>query len=109
MNLDELSRRYFEAFQSREIIRLKPFFSENVSLRDWEIDAYGLQAVLQANQSIFSSTKSISVRPSKVVVGENIVFAELDIKIDTSVFLRVVDIIEFDITGKITAIRAFKG
>jgi hypothetical protein len=109
MNLNDIALNYFDAFQSRDINSLKTFFSVNVSLRDWEINANGMQDVLQANLNIFNSTKTISVRPLKVVVGEYIVFAEIDIEIDSSIFLRVVDIIEFDLTGKITSIRAFKG
>lgn len=109
MNFQETALQYFDAFQSRDIDRVRAFFAESITLRDWEIDAKGLAAVVQANQQIFNSVKSISVSARKVIGQGDTVFAELDIVIDGSISLRVVDIIEFDVSGSIVAIRAFKG
>jgi hypothetical protein len=109
MTFHQIALRYFDAFQSRDIERIKPLFCDSVTLRDWDIDAQGISDVIKANNSIFRSVASISVTPLKVLSQENMVWAELDIVIDDSVFLRVVDIIEFDENGKIRSIRAFKG
>jgi hypothetical protein len=109
MTFHQIALLYFDAFQSRDIERVKPFFSESVSLRDWDIDAKGVSDVTEANNSIFNSVTSISVAPLNVISQDNMVWAELDIVINDSVFLRVVDIIEFDEDGKIRSIRAFKG
>lgn len=109
MKFDQMALRYFDAFQSRDIERVKTFFNESVSLRDWDIDVKGISEVADANIGIFNSVTSISVVPLKLVSQDNTVCAELDIVINNSIFLRVVDIIEFDENGKIRSIRAYKG
>lgn len=109
MTLHQIALLYFDAFQSRDIERLKSLFSDSVALRDWDIDVKGISDVLEANNSIFRSATSISVTPLKVLSQDNMVWAELHIVINDSIFLRVVDIIEFDENRKIRAVRAFKG
>ena len=37
-------------------------FSEDVDLRDWEINAIGIESVLDANLKIFNSVKTIKAK-----------------------------------------------
>jgi len=100
---------YFKAFESKDINTLREMFEANVVLRDWEIYAEGLDAVLDAYSKIFSTADSIIVTPGNVYQDGNVVIAELNIEINSSNPIKVVDILEFTDVAKIIAIRAYKG
>ncbi len=107
--LQDICRRYCEVFSEQKLDELEALFAADVSLRDWEVEAVGRAEVLQANQSIFDSVESIEVEPIAIYVDGRTVIAELEIVIDQSDPLRVVDVIEFDGRGKIQTLRAYKG
>ena len=107
--LRELTVNYFDFFSNQEIESLKLMFDRNIKLRDWEIDAEGIDDVIKANLNIFNSVESIKVKPLLIVEEDGRVFAELDIVINGTDSIKVVDIIEFNDNSKIINIRAFKG
>ena len=109
MNLKQLSEQYFETFSNKDLEALSEMFSDEVSLRDWEIQASGKSAVVAANENIFSSVETINVEPTHIYCDNNTVIAELNITVNGEVELLVTDVIEFDDNGKITNIRAYKG
>ncbi len=108
-NLKELTLNYFDFFSNQEIESLKLMFDRNIKLRDWEIDAEGIDDVIKANLNIFNSVESIKVKPLLIVEEDGRVFAELDIVINGIDSIKVVDIIEYNDNSKIINIRAFKG
>ena len=108
-NLKQLSKQYFETFSNKDIDALSDMFSDDVSLRDWEIQASGKTAVVAANKNIFSTVETINVRPTHIYSENNTVIAELWIAVNDDTNLLVTDVIEFDDSGKITDIRAYKG
>jgi len=107
--LRELTVNYFDFFSNQEIESLKLMFDRNIKLRDWEIDAEGIDDVIKANLNIFNSVESIKVKPLLIVEEDRRVFAELDIVINGKDSIKVVDIIEYNDNSKIINIRAFKG
>ena len=109
MDLKPIAKNYFETFSKKDSQGLKNLFSEDVSLRDWEIQANGKKDVLAANQKIFDGVKSIQVNPVSMYQEGNTVLSELEILIDQTTKLLVLDIIDFDTNHKIKAVRAFKG
>ena len=108
-NLKKLSINYFELFSNKDIENLKLMFDSNVKLRDWEIDAQGIDDVIKANLNIFNSVDTIKVHPILIVEEGNFIFAEINIIVNDKETLKVVDIIEFNSNFKIISIRAFKG
>ena len=112
MILDK-SLEYFVTFSEKDIEGLKNMFSDNVSLRDWEISVEGIDEVLKANQNIFDSVDTIVVKPIRVwdflSQEDNVVVAELEIVVNDEETLLVTDILEFDDDEKIKSIRAYKG
>ena len=110
MSLIEISKKYFDTFSNKDLPRLEELFSDDVTLRDWEIQAEGKQDVLAANEKIFNAVTNIQVNPLKLYEDGNTVIAELRISVDRGKeILFVVDVIDFDNEKKITAIRAYKG
>ena len=106
----EISKKYFDTFSNKDLPRLEELFSDNVTLRDWEIQAEGKRDVLAANGKIFNAVTDIHVTPLKLYEDGNTVIAELEIVIDnTSAPLKVVDVIVFDGSNCICAIRAYRG
>ena len=109
MELKEKVLGYLECFSSKKISSLKDFFSNDIVLRDWEIEAHGIDEVIEANKNIFNNVKNIFVEIKNLYQEENIVIGELEIIINQSESLFVVDIFEFNEKNKIKRIFAYKG
>lgn len=105
----EISAIYFQTFARKDLDALRRMFADNVSLLDWNINVQGIEAVMAANQAIFESVGEIRVTPVNIVDGDsNAVIAELLIEIEGMDALNVVDVLVFNQSGEITAIRAYK-
>ena len=109
MNLRDLTLNYFRTFSNQDVDGLRELFSRDVSLRDWEISANGINDVIIANKAIFDSVKGISIIPIEICETGNITASEIEIHINDEEALRVVDVLEFNSDGKIFAVRAYKG
>ena len=109
MNLKKIALNYFREFSNKNISSLKGFFSNDIVLRDWEIEAEGIEAVIEANKNIFNNVESIYVKPQNLYQEGNIIIGELKIFVNESEILYVVDIIEFNEEEKIKRISAYKG
>ena len=109
MTLKEITLKYFKDFSSKDISSLKEVFAKDMVLRDWEIEAKGIDAVIKANQNIFDNVISIFVDPQNLYQEGNIVIGELKIVINDSEIIYVVDLIEFNEENKIKRIFAYKG
>jgi len=101
--------KYFNAFESKDISTIKELFDNDVTLRDWEVDAKGVDSVIAATTNIFNSVDFISVQVINIFHDRNFVIGELIITINKTESIRVVDIIEINSLYKICSIRAYKG
>ena len=108
-----LALKYFRLFSEKNIDALFHMFDEEVSLRDWEIEAQGRVNVLTAMRETFESVESIQVNVIDIyeLIYEKKVIAELEIVINgnTGQPLSAVDIIKFSDEEKILNIKGFKG
>lgn len=109
IDLKALATQYFETFSRKDLDGLGVMFTGDVTLRDWEISAAGIDDVLAANKKIFDSVESIQVTPLHLYQDTNTVAAEISIVVNGTVHLKVVDIITFNDSGKIVSIKAYKG
>lgn len=100
---------YLRAYESRDIDRVADLLADDVSLRDWKIAVHGKAAAVAETQANFEAARSIQIQPQRLHVGEASVAGELRILVDGHIELFVVDVLDFDSQGKITAIRAFLG
>ena len=114
-DLKALALDYFQTFSNKDLSGVTSMFTGEISLKDWEIDAVGIEEVKQANKKIFDSVESIKVTPLKIYSGGSTVIAELTInvkgetqgqKFDEN--LAVLDVLTFQ-GNKISSIRAYKG
>ena len=105
----EIACNYFEAFSNKDLEKLSQIYSEDVSLADWEPLFFdGKNSVLEANKNLFDSVDSLNIVVKRIGLNDKNVFAEIDILINNTIQLFVVDILEFDQDQKIKSIRAYK-
>jgi ketosteroid isomerase-like protein len=110
LKIEEISNHYFNSFSKKDLKELSSMFSEDVVLRDWDIEAKGKEDVLAANANIFNNVESIEVEVLNLYIDNLTVAAEITININSGAeILLVLDILEFDSEFKISAIRAYKG
>jgi hypothetical protein len=101
---------YFDAWNSHNTNNLKSFFSDDITLKDWEVQAEGIESVLNANQKIFDDVPTIKATPLLILSEDknNFVIGVLNIDLPNET-IEVVDVIEFDEKNKIKTIRAYRG
>jgi len=108
MDLKQLASRYFEIFSQKDLTNLVLGFDENITLRDWENAADGIDGVTAIYKLIFDSVDTIQVTPTALYQDGNTVAAELDILINGTDKILVTDVITFN-GDKISSVRAYKG
>lgn len=101
--------KYLDAFEKKDISAIREVFDGNVNLRDWEVNASGIDSALAITAQKFSSAQTISIRIINISQSEDLVFVELDITINNNSPVHVVDVITFNSVGKICSIRGFRG
>ena len=108
--LKKLISDYFEYFSEKNILALSNMFADNVKLKDWEISAEGKNQVIQTNLNIFNSVETIKVTLNEIYKNElkNNFSCAIDIKINNSEVIKVIDIICFNEDNKIESISAYK-
>lgn len=108
MDLKALCNTYFETFSRKDLEGLAGLFSTNPTLRDWTGSADGFDNVLAANKSIFDAVETIVVTPLSLYQDGNTVAAEIEVLINGTDKLVVIDVITFD-GDKISSVKAYKG
>lgn len=103
------AQEYFRKFENRDIDGIRILFSASITLQDWENNIEGIEEVLEVYKRIFSSSENIKVKIKRIYSQDLSVIAELDLEINESQILSVVDIIDYDEKYFIKKITAFKG
>jgi ketosteroid isomerase-like protein len=117
---EDVIRKYFNAFNNKDIDTLETMFHKDVTLKDWEVKAEGLLPVCRANEQIFNSVLRITCIPEEIIIDGDLVVAVLTIEVITEgtmahnnfaenhETLKVVDIFELTKDLKIKSISAYK-
>lgn len=100
---------YLRAYESKDIERITAMFSEDIRLRDWQIAVSGKSAAVFETQSNFNAVHRLEIQVLQMFEAEESIAAELKIRVNDTETLYVVDVLDFDKQGKISAIRAFLG
>ena len=107
-NLKQLATQYFEIFSRKDTAGLSELFTDDVIVRDWQINSEGKTEVLSANQNIFDNVDTITVTPLSLYEDNSTVAAEIEVLLNGVEKLLVVDVITFE-GDKISSLRAYKG
>lgn len=111
----ERLRAYLQAYEAKDLARIERQFADDIRLADWNLAVHGKAAALAETRKNFESAQTLSIELLAVYEGEGEgdserrAAAELEIVIDGSARLHVVDALHFDAAGRITEIRAYKG
>ena len=105
----DCAKKYFDAFEMKNINYLRGVLANEATLSDWNIDVCGFDAVIAEYINMFGSLNGIAVNVINLYEDEYTVIAELIVTANEIGSVRVVDIISFDKSGKILSIRAYKG
>ena len=112
MDIQKKTKEYFIAFSGKNIKKLNKLYEDSISLIDWIDSAQGKENVLEMNQNLFNSFDDIKINIKNMYCVKNVASCEIEILLDNKnkrTILKVVDIIEYDESEKIVAIRAYLG
>jgi len=105
----DLVRAYLAAYAARDLAAIAPLFAEAVTLRDWKIRVVGKAAALAETRKNFEAVQHLQIDMLAAHLRDGGAAAELKIVVDRRDTLHVVDVFDFDASGRISAIRAYIG
>lgn len=109
-DLVERTRSYLRAFSARNLDALGAHFADGVVLRDWDVGTVtGKAAVLATNEKLFASVSALEARPLTIHLAGRTTITELEVWVDGKLAVLVADVIDFDASGQISAVRAYRG
>ena len=107
-NLKNNVERYFKFFSSKNLNGLESQFSDDVVLQDWDIFAEGKGEVIRANKNIFDSVSSVNITLKEFYQVDKVAVCLIEIEINRSEVIKVIDVIKFNKELKIKEISAYK-
>ena len=106
--MERLIKEYFKFFSDKDILSLEKLFAEDVKLVDWETYAKGKDEVIKANKKIFDQVDTLQIEVNNLYINGQTAICLIDILINKSEKLKVIDLIRFNNDNKITLISAYK-
>ena len=106
--MERLIKEYFKFFSDKDILSLEKLFAEDVKLVDWETYAQGKDEVIKANKKIFDQVDTLQIEVNNLYINGQTAICLIDILINKSEKLKVIDLIKFNNDNKITLISAYK-
>lgn len=107
-----LCRRYLQAYAAKDLQTIAALLAPEVVLRDWQLRVVGRDAALAETQRNFDAALGLDIEILRLHATEASAVAELRITVqlaEQTVELFVVDVLDFDAQGRISAIRAYQG
>jgi hypothetical protein len=101
-------RSFLSAYERKDIGTISKMFAEDVVLRDWNLQVAGLDEALAEYSKNFRDADSLSITVNQILESESGVAAELEIIVNESKRLSVVDVFTFNKDSKITSVVAYK-
>ena len=109
MDLNQSLKDYLAAYADKDLTAVSDMFAQNIKLRDWKISVCGKNAAIAETKKNFAAASSIDIEILHIHGSGNTRIGELQILVDSTELLTVVDIVTFDAQGKIQSIRAYLG
>ena len=110
---EKLARVYFDTWNKHDLPGLRALLADDATLRDWDVEVAGRDAVVAANAKIFAAVPGIKIEvlTTHVAVNTTTVVCEILVRTNNEKgeVLKVVDVISFDEESKIVSVRAYKG
>jgi hypothetical protein len=102
-------RSFLSAYEQKDIQAISKMFSRDVVVRDWNLEVFGAEAALAEFAKNFEEADSLSIQVSRIFESEQGVAAEIEILVNGSQKLSVVDVFSFNEAMEITSVISYKG
>ena len=102
-------RAYLAAYAARDLAAIEPLLADGVTLRDWKIRVAGKAEALAETRKNFEAAQQLRIDMLAAYERPGGAVAELKIIVNGRDTLFVVDVFDFDASGRIAAIRAYIG
>ena len=102
-------RSFLSAYERKDIETISKMFAVDVVVRDWNRQVSGLDEAVAEYSKNFRDADSLSITVNQILESESGVAAELEIVVNKSERLSVVDVFTFNEDSKITSVVAYKG
>lgn len=112
MAMEAAARAYFVAWNTSSAAAVGACFTPEGTLRDWDVQAAGRDAVAAANGNIFAAVPGIRIEVLHVHVAEaaRVATCEILVHLPDATALKVCDVIAFAPDSLLIAsLRAYKG
>lgn len=106
---EALIRNFLLAYEAKDLEAISILLAPDVVLRDWNIEVLGKEQALREFAKNFDQAKSLSIQVNRVYSSATGVAAEIEILVNGTESLRVVDVLTLNKVGQITAIVSYKG
>ena len=100
---------YLNAYAKKDLEAISTQFADDILLRDWKISVSGKACAIAETKKNFEAARSIEIEILNTYESTNAVAGELKIVVDGQEVLFVVDVVTFNVDGKIASIRAYLG
>ena len=109
INFKNLSIKYFNYFENKDLENLSKIISTKINLTDWENRIEGKKNFLLFNKKFFKETNFIKIKILNIHIYNNICFCEILVTLNKKIKLNIIDVLTFNNKGLIKSIRAFLG
>ncbi len=106
---EAVARRFLAAYAAKDLATIATLISDDALLRDWNLERRGRDAFLAETQANFDHAETIGIDIEQLHATARSVAAEVLITVNHTIRLRVVDVLDFDAAGRVTAVRSYKG
>tara|TARA_B100001093_G_C26235419_1_gene762073 strand:- start:63 stop:389 length:327 start_codon:yes stop_codon:yes gene_type:complete len=97
---------YYESFISNNPELLKNILTEDVYLRDWDIEKHGIKEVIETSSEIMN-LPNFDIDILNEIYEDKFAVVDIIVKVNNEI-LKVIDFFEFE-NYKIKSIKAYKG
>lgn len=108
-DIEALTRKFISAYEQKDMDAIAGMFSADVILRDWNTEVAGYEAAIQEYTNNFQTADTLEIKIHNLLVHGLTAAAVLEIVVNGVETLRVVDLLTFNVDGKIQSIVAYKG
>lgn len=109
MNRVDLFRTCLRYYANKNLEAISAMYADDIHLRDWNISVRGKAAAVRETARNFADAESLEIRILALYENADSVVGEVHITVNGTIELYVVDIMTFDASGQISAIRSYKG
>ena len=102
-------RSFLSAYERKDIDKISQMLASDIVLRDWNYEVSGLDAAVAEYSKNFRDADSLRIAVIQILESESGVAAELEIVVNDSKKISVVDIFTFGEDSKIASVIAYKG